>query len=288
MKIAIVSGKGGTGKSSITAAIVAQLKGVIAIDCDVDASNLPILFPHKIEQTEPFVSGTSLVIDESVCVSCGLCEQHCSFNALKMIDSKVVVNNVLCEGCGLCVYLCPNDALTLRDEPNSEIYKSRFNHGVLISGRLYPGDDNSGKMIAKLRDIADKEMSRGEIQLQILDGPPGIGCPVISTVTGMDKLLIITEPTQSGISDLSRVYETVHGFCSDIKVVINKCDMNKDAYLTLRKFCSEAGLPIIGEIPFDKQIVEAQVNRETIMTYAPNSLSAMELRKIKEKLILNS
>ncbi|MDD2477188.1 MAG: 4Fe-4S binding protein [Dysgonamonadaceae bacterium] len=285
MKVAIVSGKGGTGKSSITAALVVQSTSVVAVDCDVDASNLPILFSHEVEQTESFVSGRTLTIDVSLCMLCGACEQHCSFGALHKMNKQMIVNNVLCEGCGLCEYLCPNDAITLSDEANSRIYKSYFNHGTLIYGHLFPGDDNSGKMIARLRALADEEMKQKQIQLQILDGPPGIGCPVISTIIGMDKLIIVTEPTQSGLSDLKRMYQTAISFCRDISVIINKCDINQMENKALKHFCECVRLPILAEIPFDKQVVEAQVYNETIMTYAPASACAIELQKVNKQLI---
>ncbi len=285
MRIAIVSGKGGTGKSSITAAFVALSKRVVAIDCDVDASNLPLLFEYKVEESEKFVSSSEAVIDRDKCIECGICSEHCAFGAIARSESGIVVNPILCEACGACEYLCPQKAISIVDTTNSNIYKSSFSHGVLIHGDLYPGDDNSGKMIARLRTIADKEMEKNGISLQILDGPPGIGCPVISTITGMDRIVIVCEPTLSGIADLQRIYEVATSFCEDISVVINKCDISRENRESLLTLCDTLKLPIIAELPFNRKMVEAQINQQSIVTYAPTSDCARNLIRAYDKII---
>ncbi len=277
MKIAIVSGKGGTGKSSITAAFVALSERVVAIDCDVDASNLPLLFDLKVEQSEGFVSSAEATIDSTKCIGCGICADHCTFGAIAISDGKVEVNPIFCEACGVCEYLCPQEAITIVESPNSEIYRSSFSHGVLIHGDLHPGDDNSGKMIAHLRAIADEQMEQEAIALQILDGPPGIGCPVISTITGMDHIVIVCEPTLSGIADLERIYEVAKSHCDKISVVVNKCNISPENQESLRELCTKHNLPIIAELPLDKEMVKAQINRQSIITYAPQSICAQRL-----------
>ncbi len=279
MKIAIVSGKGGTGKSSVTAAFVALSKRVVAIDCDVDASNLPLLFEHKVEEVEKFISSSEAVIDRAKCIECGICVKHCAFQAIKNTESGISVNPIFCEACGVCEYLCPQKAIKIVDTPNSDIFRSSFAHGVLIHGNLHPGDDNSGKMIARLRSIADKKMGDEDISLQILDGPPGIGCPVISSITGMDRIIIVCEPTLSGIADLKRIYKVATSFCKKISVIINKCDISPENRESLIALCEELNIPIIAELPFDKQMVEAQVNRESIITYNQNSVCSKNLIK---------
>lgn len=280
MKIAIVSGKGGSGKSTVSAALIDLAEQVVAVDCDVDASNLPLLFTHEEETRENFVSGKHVAIDASLCTGCGRCVDNCAFGALHIDNNRVArSNDFLCEGCGLCLRLCPNRAISIEDEARSIIYTSRFPKGVLIHGDLCPGDDNSGKMVANLRAIADAEMEKRHILLQILDGPPGIGCPVLSTLTGMDRVVIVSEPTLSGISDLQRIYRVSSSFCKDIVVVINKCDINKDNNMAIHDLCNKLNLPVIAELPFDRQLVEAQLHCQSMVNYAPESACARELRR---------
>ena len=274
MKIAIVSGKGGSGKTGVTASFVSLSNKVIAIDCDVDASNLPLVFAHKVEHEQTFVSGNHVDVNTDRCVGCGTCADKCNFGAIDIIDGKAVVNPLLCEGCSLCEYVCPVDALKLAEDANSVIFKSSFAHGTLIHGNLKPGDDNSGLMIAKLRELADAETETTGVKLQILDGPPGIGCPVLSTMTGMDKVVIVSEPTLSGLSDLKRIYQVAVSFCKDISVIINKCDVNLHNRDEIKTFCEAMHLPVIAEIPFNRIMVDAQLNCSSIVEYAPDSKCA--------------
>ncbi len=284
MKVAIISGKGGSGKSSVSAAFVALSEQVVAVDCDVDASNLPILFSHDITTQERFVSGEKLIIDPKKCIGCDLCVEQCVFDALSKGTDKVPkVNNFLCEGCDLCVRICPRQAISIQEEPNSNIYSSKIDKGIMVHGELFPGDDNSGKMIARIRTIADSIMNEKSFSLQILDGPPGIGCPVLSTVTGVNRIIIVCEPTLSGISDLERAYRVAHSFCNDIMVVINKCDINDDNRKAINNFCKKLKIPIIAEIPFDRRLVEAQLHCESIVTYAPESICAQKIKKAYAK-----
>ncbi len=283
MKVAIISGKGGSGKSSVSAAFVALSEQVVAVDCDVDASNLPILFSHNVTAQENFVSGEKLIIDPVKCIGCNLCVEQCAFDALKGTDKVPEVNNFLCEGCDLCVRICPSEAISIQEEPNSKIYSSKIDKGVMVHGELFPGDDNSGKMIARIRTIADSITKKEHFSLQILDGPPGIGCPVLSTVTGIDRIVIVSEPTLSGISDLERAYRVGSSFCDDIMVVINKCDINDNNRKAIGSFCEKLNIPIIAEIPFDRRLVEAQLHCESIVTYAPESVCAQVLKNAYAK-----
>ena len=286
MKLAVISGKGGSGKSSVTAAFVSLSSSVLAIDCDVDASNLPLLFSHEVLHHEKFASGEDLLVDNTKCVGCGLCIEKCAFHALEMDEAgSVRATDFGCEGCGLCVRLCPAGALQLVPVESSDIYLSRFSQGLLVHGRLRPGDDNSGKMIARLRALGDEAMRRERIGLQILDGPPGIGCPVLSTVTGVDVVVVVTEPTLSGISDLKRACRVARSFCQEIKVIINKCDVNRENTLLIEHFCREEHLPVVAELPFDRKMVEAQLHCESIITYAPDRDCASRLRRAYHEII---
>lgn len=279
MKVAVISGKGGSGKSSLTASLIALSPQVVAVDCDVDASNLPLLFPHEIKDEATFASGMEVKVDDERCVGCGICVDNCAFDALEM-DSRGVphAKDFSCEGCGLCVRLCPQQALALQPEMGSKLYTSTFAHGFMVHGELNPGDDNSGQMIARLREMADEQMKISRTELQILDGPPGIGCPVLSTVTGVDRVVIVSEPTLSGISDLKRAYQVASSFCKDIKVVINKCNVNEENTASIHRFCEETQIPVVAQLPFDRRLVEAQLSCQSIVTYAPESVCAQELR----------
>lgn len=279
MKIAVISGKGGSGKSSITAALIDLAQQVIAVDCDVDASNLPLLFTHQVETEEQFVSGQELLVNPEICIGCGICESNCIYRAIQTgPDGTATVNNLLCEGCGLCRHLCPQGAISVIEKADSSIYTSRFERGKLIYGHLHPGDDNSGKLIAQLRQRADSLMEREHIPLQILDGPPGIGCPVLSTVTGMDRVLLVCEPTLSGISDLHRAYRIAHSFCKDIQVIINKCNIHEANRQTLVTFCQQENIPVVAELPFNRRFVEAQIQQQSIITYTPDDLCSRLLK----------
>lgn len=289
MKLAIISGKGGSGKSSITASFISLARQVVAIDCDVDASNLPLLFPHQIIEQENFVSGQQIKIDPARCIGCGVCMDSCAFHAIRMSEAGIAVaNDLLCESCGLCPRLCPCQAISITEEAKSLIYTSRFESGIMVHGDLYPGDDNSGKMIARLRQIGDRVMSDHDISLQILDGPPGIGCPVLSTVTGMDKVIIVSEPTLSGMSDLQRAYRVASSFCKEILVAINKCDINDANRNRIKAYCKEQDVPVIMELPFDRKLVEAQLHRESIITYAPESECTQILKETFNECINSS
>lgn len=285
MKTAIISGKGGSGKSTVSAAFIALAGDVVAVDCDVDASNLPLLFKHEVLASESFASGHVVNTLAEKCVGCGRCAEACVYHAIEMSEGKAVVNPLLCEGCGLCEKICPSEALRLESEAGSIIYESHFDYGDLIHGDLKPGDDNSGLMIARLRKIADKKMAEKGATMQILDGPPGIGCPVISTITGADKVIIVCEPTLSGVSDLKRAYQAAISFCVDISVIINKADINTANRNDVRTFCSDMRLPILAELPFDRVMVESQINRLDIISYAPESECAYRLREAYKKII---
>lgn len=288
MKTAIISGKGGSGKSSISAAFVALSEKVVAVDCDVDASNLPLLFKHIPWKEEKFISGYRLEVNPEQCIGCGICEANCAFHAIKVIDNIAVANPFFCEDCHLCERLCPTQSISLTADPRSHIYISHFPYGKLIHGHLQPGDDNSGKMIAHMRKIADQVMTENNIELQLLDGPPGIGCPVISTITGIDQIVIVTEPTRSGLSDLNRACQVGASFCKNLFVIINKCDINESCRQEILTLCREKGISIITQLPFNKDVVHAQVQGKSIIEYAPNSTISHLLRKAYQDLFCTS
>ena len=284
MKVAIVSGKGGTGKSSITASFISISKSALAMDCDVDASNLYMIFNPIIENQEVYISGKYANIDAKKCQGCGLCQSKCRYDAIKLEAGAFVVDEVSCEGCGLCARICPSGAISMRYSDKSRIYSGTFRYGNMIFGRLAPGEENSGKLINKLRTRADELCEKLAIKDQILDGPPGIGCPVISTITGVDKVVIITEPSLSGISDLKRIYQTAIHFTSAIYVLINKCDLDAENSEAIRKWCAEQSIVLAGELPFDRVVVDAMVRRASVVEAYPDSLISAKITEAYNKI----
>jgi len=283
MKIAIISGKGGTGKSCITSDFIVQSKATFAIDCDVDAANLYLLFDQKIEKEEHYVSGEYPSIDPEKCRSCGKCVRACHYGALSMVDRKVVLDEVSCEGCELCQRVCPFDAITMVHDHESSIFLGPFKYGYMARARLYPGEENSGKLINELRSQADKLMEHMDFENIIMDGPPGIGCPLISTITGVDLVIIVTEPTRSGIEDLKRVTEVVDGFGIPRTVIINKYDLDSACSETIEQWCQQQEIVVASKVPFDRQMVDAMLHKKSISEYAPDSDCAKAIKVAFEK-----
>ena len=287
MEIAIVSGKGGTGKSSISSAFISIAKQVIAIDCDVDAANLYLLFNPVVEEECDFSSGKNAVIDPEKCVACGMCQEACMFDAVHEKEGVYEVDPISCEGCALCSRLCLAEAIHMESSDAGKLYACHFRYGKMLYGRLAPGEDNSGKFVNALREACIELRKKIDLKTIILDGPPGIGCPVMSTLTGVDKVVVVTEPTLSGLSDLERIVTVAKSFTKEVYVIINKMDLNTEMAKQIRSFCQESGTTIVAELPFDKRMVEAMVNGQTIMEYAPESDIAHMLEKAYEQVMSN-
>lgn len=270
MEIAVISGKGGTGKSSLTAAFASLSEKVVLADCDVDTANLYILFNPSLEEEEVFVTGQKAVIDEDVCTSCGLCIDYCRFDAICEKDGRVMIFETACDGCGLCNRVCPSEAIKMVDEDKSKMYSGSFRHGEMVYGRLAPGEENSGKLVNLVRAKAKKIAS--DYQLDILiDGPPGISCATISSITGVDKVIIVSEPSISGLHDMKRALEITDHFGLDTSVIINKYDINECLSTEIEDFCRTRDIPIVGKIPFNRLIVNAMVNCKTVIEWAPDA-----------------
>lgn len=279
MKLAVISGKGGTGKSTVTATFISIAKHVLAIDCDVEASNLYLIFDPNITREEKYISGQSAYIDPDKCIRCALCQQNCSFEAISLVNNNLVVSEIACEGCKLCMRLCPNEAITMLDADKSRIYHATFRYGNMVYGKLAPGEENSGKLISKIREQASNLAKEKGYELEIMDGPPGIACPVLSTITGVHKIVIVTEPSLSGNSDLKRTMELAKEFCEEIYVIINKYDLDIDNSNNIVKWCETQGVPVVAKLPFDVQMVEAVFQKQSIVEYNKNSECAIELTK---------
>lgn len=271
MEIAVISGKGGTGKSSITSAFIALAGQVVAVDCDVDASNLYLLLNPEKAGEEKFISGYHARINQNQCYQCGKCVTYCKFDALGWDGGSVAINEVACEGCFLCSRVCPAQAINMIPSDDSRLYWGDFRYGKMVYGRLAPGEENSGKLINKLRTKARETAKAYNLETIILDGPPGISCPVISTITGVDKVVIITEPTISGMSDLQRTVELVRKFDVGVYIIVNKYDLNTEISGDIDLWCAGQSLQVIGHFPFDKSMVDAMIAGESIIEYSSNA-----------------
>ena len=267
MEIAVISGKGGTGKSSISSAFVSVAKSAVVVDCDVDASNLYLLFSPLCKEEEAFVSGSHAVVNNDKCTNCNTCIDLCRFEAISKIDGKIRISESACDGCYLCSRVCPVQAIKMIPADKSRMYAGTFRYGDMVYGRLAPGEENSGKMVNLLREKAKRYVEDYGYDTIILDGPPGIGCPVISTITGVDKVVVVTEPTLSGFLDMKRVIEVVCRFSVQISVIVNKYDLNPDICEQIDKWCEEMEIPVVAHLPFDAQIVEAMIAVKTIIEY---------------------
>jgi MinD superfamily P-loop ATPase len=283
-ELAIVSGKGGTGKTTITASLIAlahrKIKLVIA-DCDVDASNLHLLLNPQVEVKEKFSGSKVAEIDLDKCVDCGVCEGSCRFDAIR----RLKVDPLACEGCGVCVYICPVKAVKLKDRVSGYLYVSKTVYGPMCHADLLPGESNSGRLVALVRHHARKIASEKKIELIVSDGAPGVGCPVISTLTGVNYAAIVAEPTASGLHDFKRILGLIRHF-RKIKplALINVWDINPDVSKTLVDYCQSNGIKLLGLIPFDEKAVEAAVERKPLTEYAPKSSASNELKAVWENL----
>ncbi|MDI9544358.1 MAG: P-loop NTPase [Bacteroidota bacterium] len=285
MELAIVSGKGGTGKSSITAALAVMKQKLLLADCDVDAANLYLLFQPEKTLEQVYVSGHTAIIDKDSCTNCGLCMDYCRFDTIHLTEEEVQISGISCEGCFLCSRICPEQAIRMEPEDRSRLYAGNFRYGKMVYGRLFPGEENSGRLVNLVRQQARDIARKNELDLILLDGPPGIGCPVISTITGVDKVLIVTEPSVSGLHDLQRIHELCRHFGLSQTVVINKYDLNPDMCTEIERYCREQGLKLQAKIPFDPQMVEAMVKGQSILEYAPESPAALCIKNHLEELL---
>lgn len=263
-QIVVISGKGGTGKTVITGALASLAKNKVMADCDVDAADLHLLLDPKIKERHDFRSGLSASIDIQACRQCGKCIDICRFNA---ISSDFVVDHVSCEGCGYCSHICPFNAISMEENLAGEWYISDTRFGPMVHAKLGIAEENSGKLVSLVRNQAKELAAKGGFDWVIIDGAPGIGCPVIASLSGIDCAVVVTEPTLSGLHDASRVIEVARHFKVQPRMVINKYDLNTEMSVKIEEYCRKNNVPVIGKIKFDKTVVEAMVEGKTIMEY---------------------
>lgn len=257
-ELIIISGKGGTGKTSLTACFAYLATDRVLADCDVDAADLHILVEPHIVHEEQFQGGIKARIDKDKCIECGACIDACRFGA---ISENLVVSRMSCEGCGVCFHVCPEEAVILEEGLNGRWFISETRFGPMVHAELFPGEENSGKLVALVRNQA-KVLARNQNKSLILvDGAPGVGCPVISSITGADHVLIVTEPSLSGLHDMERAVQLAQGFRVPISVVINKYDVSTDGTEKIERFAGIAGVNLLGKIPYDPGVIKAMVQR---------------------------
>ncbi|UJX39354.1 ATP-binding protein [Desulfovibrio sp. JY] len=267
-EIIILSGKGGAGKTSFTAAFAALAKKKVVCDLDVDAPDLHILLDPSDEAREPFISGNLAVIDQDVCDGCGICKETCRFDAvIAGPDGKCRIEESRCEGCKACVVLCPRQAIAFppRTCGFSAVASTRF--GPLVHARLDPGAENSGRLVMLLKQKARKLAEMEGLDLILCDGAPGIACPVISALSGASLAVLVTEPTPSGSHDLKRVADLCAHFKLPAGVIINKADLNPDEAARIEDYCTRNGLALLGHLPHHPDVTRAMVARKTLPEY---------------------
>ncbi len=264
-ELTIISGKGGTGKTSVTASFATLAPNRIVVDADVDAANLFLTLEHKTIENSFFKGGSLARIDNDLCTECGDCRERCQFNA---ISEDFIIDPISCEGCGVCAYFCPEKAIAFERQVCGEKFVSETPWGPMIHARLGIAEENSGLLVSQLRQEAREMAKEKNIPLIITDGPPGIGCPVIAAVTNADALLIVTEPTLSGLHDMERVKSLADQMRIPTMLCINKADLNQETADIIKTFAKENGIHFVGEIPFDRGVIDAMKANQSLTQFS--------------------
>ena len=274
-ELTVISGKGGTGKTSITAAFASLSQHAVFADCDVDAADLHLILKPKIKKTMNFQGLQIASIDESLCVDCKKCHESCRFDA---IDENIHLRKESCEGCGVCVYVCPVNAITMVDRQSGYAYLSETRFGPMAHAVLSTAEEASGKLVTMVRNIASDIAKQEKKSLILIDGPPGIGCPVIASITGVDLVLIVTEPTLSAIHDLERIFSVAQHFHIPAVVCINKSTINLDNTSMIEQYCKKNSIAIVGKLPYDITITQAMIHEQSAIEFSDGVLS----KKLRE------
>ena len=279
-ELVVISGKGGTGKTSIVAAFANLAKNAVFADCDVDAADLHLVLEPKVKQTSDFSGGKQASIVTEKCIGCGKCKELCKFNAINFdgpandtVGKTFTVDPISCEGCKVCVEFCPVDAIEFNDSINGQWFISETRFGTMVHARLGIAEENSGKLVSLIRKEAKRIAEEEKKDLIIIDGSPGIGCPVIASITGADLVLIVTEPTLSGKHDLDRVVELAAGFNIPTLVAINKFDLNPDMAHQIEEDARKQNIKVVGKIRYDKAFTKAQIMKCSVVEYTGGAVT---------------
>jgi MinD superfamily P-loop ATPase len=280
-ELVVISGKGGTGKTSILAAFASLAKKKALCDADVDAADLHLIMDPQVKKRHDFDSGHTAVINQDKCIQCDRCRELCRWNA---ISEDFAVDPIACEGCGVCYYFCPEEAIDFRLNTCGEWFISGTRFGPMAHARLGIAEENSGKLVTLIRQEGKKLAEENNLDLLLTDGPPGIGCPVIASLGGTTAVLIVTEPTVSGRHDMQRVAELAAFFKVPAMVCVNKFDLNPDEARGIEDFARERGVRVMGRIPFDPIFTRAMVQGKTIFEYDGHTQATSAVRKLWEDL----
>jgi len=281
-ELVIISGKGGTGKTSIMAAFASLAANKVLSDADVDAADLHLIMNPQATERHDFQAGHSAIINPDKCTACGLCRDLCRYDA---ISEDFVVNRLDCEGCGVCVYFCPEKAVDFPLKTCGEWYLSETRFGPMVHARLGIAEENSGKLVSLVRQEARKVAEAKKLDLLLTDGPPGIGCPVIASLGGASAALIVTEPTVAGRHDMQRVAQLADFFRVPVMVCVNKADLNPDSTREIQHYAQEKNYLFVGSIPFDPVFTKAMVAGQTVIEYDKRTEAAAALRQIWQKVL---
>ncbi|MEN8233157.1 MAG: ATP-binding protein [Thermodesulfobacteriota bacterium] len=282
-EILVLSGKGGTGKTTITGSLAGLMDDNVLADCDVDAADLHLILAPRILEDNQFWSGVEASINPTLCNACGTCVDLCRFHALSLQETAELLP-FSCEGCGVCAQFCPEDAISLVDKNCGDWFISDTEYGPMVHARLGIGEENSGKLVSlvkkQARELAEKRSKRWIL----VDGPPGIGCPVIASMSGADFVLLVTEPTLSGFHDLNRVADLAKHFNVRTGVCINKWDLQPDYCNEIEQVCRNKDISVLARIPFDTSVVESIVHGQPLLKYSPDAPATSAIRELWEGL----
>jgi MinD superfamily P-loop ATPase len=268
-QIVVISGKGGTGKTVLTASFASLAKNKVMADCDVDAADLHLLLQPEIKERHEFRSGVTATIDKELCQGCGECISVCRFNA---ISGDFTIDPISCEGCTICSYVCPVGAIKLEENLSGEWFVSETKYGPFVHAKLGIAEENSGKLVSVVRQKAKEIAEKENLDYVIIDGPPGIGCPVIASLANVELAMIVTEPTLSGIHDMERVALVSKHFKVTTKVVINKFDINQENTEEIKKICQKENIEVVAQLPFSQKVSESIVQGVPLVEFCSNGI----------------
>ncbi len=281
-ELVVISGKGGTGKTTFVLALGSIFKDCVLSDCDVDAADMFLVLNPEVKQEYEFSGGKKAFIDKANCTECGKCIEVCEYDA---ISDDFIVDEIKCEGCGACVYFCPEKTIDFDEVVSGKVFISESRLGPFVHARLNPGMENSGKLVSRVRNEAKKIAIERDKNLIITDGSPGVGCPVISSVSGADYVVIVSEPTVSGIHDLERVVDLLQHFKIKGGVVVNKYDLNTEKAKEIEGYCGRFGVDFLGKIPYKiEEVLDAMNKSKTIIEDDPQSTVSQSVKNIAEKI----